>query len=1724
MIKDFSDIVDPGEPDFTALDVVDAPEADSTTLNIVDPGEPDFTTLDVVDVPEPDFTNLELKSQVSKAMPEKDPAPTPVKKTIPKRVYYSGAGIPVGRIGMSAEQVQEEAPKLRAIGRDIQRVGFGAARNLTGAVINNVLSGMDVNIDDMSPENRDKFLNKATAAALEYTSPVLSIDWNNPTLVDEKGRLQTVETTEGAVLQVGAIILGGAKATKVAEISMKGIKNAPKLVKAGATIFGYEASAQVFSNLDENIFNVIQDAVAESDDPEAEYSGKVIIDFMAAKEDDAYSTKQLKLLVEGLGFSAVLGTLGFLPKSYTLARQKVLGKRLDEMTESEANEELLRYMKEVKENQSVKDLKGLQETEAGLKQVEAQATGEGTLIGKVGKAVSEIKYLEGVGRATTKAAKYLTKIKQQTFTSRGYATPLMYEAALNAKFAQKQLITAAENIGNRLNIAFEAAGNDKKLLKKINTLISSDLSKVFKIDPEKRVAYFAKQRNIPEDVASEILEARSLIDELSEKILKTDGFSDEAKASIEAGLNTYIRRSYRAFEDPGYVPTTVVQTRAKNYIVRNIVDDAKIKADKKGVPLSEQQLNTIKTNAGKTADAEIEEMLGNTDELVDYVAQVQRVGKFHKKNKELAPEIRELLGEVKNPSENIILSISKAARILEMQNFYNTANQLGKRNYILGAEAAKMKGGRYTTKITGTNSILDGKMTTPEMAMFLSRKEETYEVLENNNAAINAYKYYIGAKGFAQSMKTTYSHTTHARNVVGGYQFGLANGRLWSHVKSDSMKVLKNKVFNTKGKIDKKALDAQYEEYLGLGIINTSVNVNQFREMLETGFEVGAPKVLKPFEKTLKQSEAAVKTVEAGKRSKSYDTIVNKPNEIYMASDDFFKIGAYEAELKTLREAFPNANDELLKQQAAKIVRNTMPNYDQVPKGVKALRNLPMGNFVAFPAEIVRTSMHIIKQASTEIGSSNQVIRTRGLQRLAGAVSTQVGFGAIANASHDAMGFSDQDVEDRRILASGPFSSGHDLIYTREENGDVYALNTQYLNSYYSLLSFAREGYDEIQSGRLKGQALDEMMYDATEAAVLDFIKPYTDESIASTPLRSLVTAMLNENGRDSEGRQIINDKDGVEWGQVMKSFYKSFVPGSVVSVMNLIDAETGKASTYDTSYRNPKYERIEQTGFKWDKQDLEGSFKSLVKDYRVLDRQNYIDRLKINTTVESSREDYLKTNAVKFQNSQDLYITVAAAKRQLGTPIVLKVLQGEGFSEQDAILMARGEFRPEKVPEDVMKKKISTIKKLRTFEEREEFKSVIKESEAENTDLYKALYALPLDNAGEYETTVDEKEKEYREELATGGVVSEPVANAPIEPDERIDKLTGLPYNERAGMAYMDIEDPLRALNMAAGGRVKKSAGGELLKMFIKKTAPSAAPVIKQADEIVESATYAVVKDKKGNEFVGVSKSSESTEDSLGLTPESIEAWKKEQKGFKQPKVPEVVEAVEKLAKKEIDEAEFDTVVNTYKPIKPITEVPDLPTPAEIASALDSNKRATGIVNVNLKIEDGTSVASRLDIPAYEQNNTWVVSLHDGSKRGGASLGYGQTAVLDNVKFSSEPKAAINIAKGKPKATIARMYGSWKNQKPEDVHALAKQYMDDPEWTQVGMNPDRHSFFYDKLTGEPVTSAEQVIQVGPLVLAKNVTKTSRTDPMFSINPKDPDAPRFAAGGKVLSALKRNCN
>jgi len=258
------------------------------------------------------------------------------------------------------------------------------------------------------------------------------------------------------------------------------------------------------------------------------------------------------------------------------------------------------------------------------------------------------------------------------------------------------------------------------------------------------------------------------------------------------------------------------------------------------------------------------------------------------------------------------------------------------------------------------------------------------------------------------------------------------------------------------------------------------------------------------------------------------------------------------------------------------------------------------------------------------------------------------------------------------------------------------------------------------------------------------------------------------------------------------------------------------------------------------------------------------------------------------------------------------------------------------------------------------------------------------------------------------------------------------------------------------------------------------------------------------------------------------MEEWRSSREGMRQEKVPQVQQAAEALREGKISTEEYQRTVQQYQPIKPLAAVQKMPTVEEIAMALGKNtEKSAGIVGVNVDLPDGTPVASRLDIPAYEKYDTWVVSLHDGSKAGGPAIGYGQAAVINNVDFMSSAKAALNIATGKSaKGTIARMYGSWENRDPQAVAQQARDILsgkapDAADWAEVGMNPFRHSYFYRKSDGMPVASAEQVIQVGPLVLAKKPVTRPVESPEHEVN--TPEGPRyFKKGGNVERVTNDN--
>ena len=234
-------------------------------------------------------------------------------------------------------------------------------------------------------------------------------------------------------------------------------------------------------------------------------------------------------------------------------------------------------------------------------------------------------------------------------------------------------------------------------------------------------------------------------------------------------------------------------------------------------------------------------------------------------------------------------------------------------------------------------------------------------------------------------------------------------------------------------------------------------------------------------------------------------------------------------------------------------------------------------------------------------------------------------------------------------------------------------------------------------------------------------------------------------------------------------------------------------------------------------------------------------------------------------------------------------------------------------------------------------------------------------------------------------------------------------------------------------------------------------------------------------------------------ITDESRAAWRKkikdEGRTHQFTQHPELLQLAQQRETRDVTDEEWASAVEQYLPIVPIGAVTKVPTTKEMLLALATDKAKKGIVNHTKKknyafIPNNTKVKSRLDIPAYTDADTWIVSLKSND-----GMSYAKTAYLTDVVFEykqGHEKASIAIASGKKsKKPFATMDGHWKNYESGALAKMAAKNIKKAEWIEVGMNPYRHGYFYRKDTGEQVNTAAEVIQVGPLVLAKGIDGSS---------------------------------
>jgi hypothetical protein len=1178
---------------------------------------------------------------------------------------------------------------------DVGRAAMGAISSIGTNLVTDVyglISG-----EKVTPE-KEQLMRREAANLLRKVSPALSL-FPEEDVVTPEGDVKETETLAGGLLPIVPYVVGG---TAIA--GSKLIAALPLITRGligGATI------DQVLYEGDENLFNFLN----ETEFAQAENVATDLIDFLATKEDDSILEERAKLLVEGLilgGGLAVLGT----PKIIYDAAQKKFNKPPNKLTGDEEIEVGLEILNEAKDNFNYKKREpgmGFSETVEGLEQVAKQS-----------QSLPQ-------------------RIKQQIFTSRGYLTPNAYNIFTDSQYAQRQLVAQAENISSKLQKSLNSL-DDKALTKKVTESVQEALTENWsfnsaKVSPEAYIKYISESYDLPMSAAEAVYDSRVLIDELSRAISTSPASNKVLKEIIGNNAGSYLRRSYRLFEDTGYKPSESIRQNAIDYLT-----DIEME---KGINYNE---------AAEIAESNVYKILSKGDPTEEWWAFNRRVNKELLKGKKDIPEpIRKLMGEIEEPSENIVLTISKMAKLAEDSNFFESLKNLGERKYFF-KNAISRDGIEYTTEIKGTNSNLDGMFTTPEMLSAIQNRDI---VAEGSGIVNNFVRNFAALKGSSQALKTVYSHVTHIRNVVGGAQFGLANGINPFKEGSKTFSILKNQI--RKG--GNEELEALYEKYLRFGLVNTSIRLNEFRALLDVGFQANSAGKLN---RLLQE-----KVPSYGKK------LLKVPGDIYQATDDFYKINIFNTELKLLKEAFPKTDIGILEEQAAKIVRDTLPNYDRVPKGIKALRYAPVGNFVSFPAEIMRTSINIIKQGSAEITSGNAVLRKRGLKRLAGFSTAAVGWGSLANMTANLAGFTEEEAKAISTLSKTPWSSSPKNIAIFD--GQIFTNDTKSIDTYSVIKEPFEAAYNAIVSGKLKGKELDEYLASASFTFVDKLISPYIEESMISKSLTDVLTAMRDSEGRTSDGKQIMTSRTSESAVKMLEELGNALIPGSLKSIYDLLQAGFEVPNDITNKPKNFWTELAANlTGVRFTPFNVEDQLMFAKKRYAGLKASAPMFKFNYGTSPDELKEKYYYRQKAIYEATQDFYESILAAETLVGRKETVKILVDNGMSVKEIKRFFSNRFRGQDISLASLKKMSQEIdfggdaaSKKKTMEALFDL-----EERFSRTPIFPPA---PEKGIG-------------RIKKSKGGTVEIP--NAPEEPDERIDKVTGLPYNLQAGKAFIDVED----------------------------------------------------------------------------------------------------------------------------------------------------------------------------------------------------------------------------------------------------------------------------------------------------------------------------------------------
>ena len=674
--------------------------------------------------------------------------------------------------------------------------------------------------------------------------------------------------------------------------------------------------------------------------------------------------------------------------------------------------------------------------------------------------------------------------------------------------------------------------------------------------------------------------------------------TDPIKYLIDSDINAMMRRSFAAFTNNSYAPTPQSVNGAKTFIKDLILGnntlrmEAEMAFPNKSIADAIDEFASLKVaDIMHTAKYEMSEPFKALETITRKLGLddvTLRTGE------ELPTALRKLLGEEKNlrssllqTTGNIIASTSQKKaldRIAEMGLangwLFRTQDEALGKGILNAASLSDVKGSGFLL-----NDAI-GLYGTPELIKQLGGYSLFDGFLKST-----VYQNILAMKAMVQGGKTLYSPATQMRNVGSAALFALNVGHIGGSASvPQAFKIVMDDIFGPGRNVDKKKLNKFIERKIELGVIDENV-VSQELTAILNDLKGATKETGEPVISNLNQLIQRVGNTQ----------LSQYVQRLYAGGDNLWKLYGHEFYISELKQFTKSIDDvkryfddiigkefvelspktgvkktvmEGIEEIAAHLVRDTYPTYSRVPPAVQAIRKLPLGNFISFPAEMLRTTATTLSTSLKHIASGNPGLQSMGYRSLFGQFTTLYG----VNEGVKALGHSLTDVSPEAIRAYqdglGPrFMENHLLVPLTNRDpktGEFKAFDLSSYNPYAYVIDpiegFIRElGNTRMSVDQVEGEVYNRI-FDAA-GPLMAFIEPFTAETIVLEPFFDIWA----RGGKARSGKTIYSPTD--DFGdKVSKSFQhilNTVAPGFVRStgqVLNALSLDTKQGRLNDLS------------------------------------------------------------------------------------------------------------------------------------------------------------------------------------------------------------------------------------------------------------------------------------------------------------------------------------------------------------------------------------------------------------------------------------------------------------------------------------------------------------------------------------------------------------------------------